>query len=242
MGLNKLLATIAVAALAISLTAAAQAGVTVTASVGGAPGGSIHDNLDGLALGSAGGVTATGIDVSFAGTGQVVIGSSSGVYAAPFLSGNNGSGFGSPNQGNGVDLTNYISAGGTSSPGGTAGVTLVLPGEVHSFGLLWGSIDTYNTLELFDGSTLVGTVTGSDAAAAASTLPNGDQGTDGTAYVNISSTAAFDTVEAFSSSYAFEFDDVSYSRNGVPEPLTLSLFGVGVAGAAALRRRRRKPA
>jgi hypothetical protein len=40
-------------------------------------------------------------------------------------------------------------------------------------------------------------------------------------------------------------DDVSLSvsdRTAVPEPLTLSLFGAGLAGAAALRRRKAKKA
>jgi hypothetical protein len=247
MGLKKLLfSAVAGCALAISLTSAAQAGITVYASVGGAPGGSVHDNLDALGLGNAAQVSAKGIQITFSGTGQVVSGSLGGVYAAPVLSGTNGSGFGNPSgdQATGIDSTNYLSAGGTSSPPNNPGVTLVFPEQLNSVGLLWGSIDTYNTLELLEGSTVVGTVTGSDAAAAASTLPNGDQGTDGTAYVNISSTDEFDTIEAFSSSYAFEFDDISYSANAIPtpEPLTLSLFGAGLVGAAALRRRRQKRA
>lgn len=219
---------------------AASATPMVFASVGGAPTGVILDNLNALALGSAGGITATGIQVSFVPDGGVVQGSLDGIYAPPFLSGGNGTGFGSPNQTNGADGTVYITAGGTA----TSSATLTFASQLHYFGLLWGSIDTFNTLELLSGTTVVGTITGSDAALAASTLPSGMQSVDGTAYVNINSDVAFDGVRALSTQHGFEFDNVAYSmdRVRVPEPLTISLFVTGLAGAAAIRRRKKKQA
>ena len=137
-------------------------------------------------------------------------GSQSGLYAAPYLSNGNGTVFGDPN--NGPDATTYLST-------GVGSVTLALPGEEKYVGLLWGSVDSYNTLSLYNGLTLVGTVTGTDVTASA----NGDQGELGTFYVNINSTDSFDRLVATSSSYAFEFDNVAYNTSAVPEPSSFVL-------------------
>ena len=67
------------------------------------------------------------------------------------------------------------------------------------FGLLWGSVDNYNTLSFYNGSTLIGTITGADITPTAT----GDQGVNGTFYVNLVSTTPFDRVVATSSQYAF---------------------------------------
>ena len=139
-------------------------------------------------------------------------GSQSGVYAAPYLSNGNGTLFGDPN--NGPDATTYLTT-------GIGSVTLTLPGEEMYLGLLWGSVDNYNTLSLYNGATLIGSVTGTDVTASA----NGDQGEFGTFYVNINSTQSFDTVVATSSSYAFEFDNVAFNPTAVPEPSTFILSG-----------------
>ena len=156
-------------------------------------------------------------------------GSQSGLYAAPFLSSGNGTLFGDPNDG--PDATTYLTT-------GIGSVKLALPGEEMYLGLLWGSVDSYNTLSFYDGSTLIGTVTGTDVTASAS----GDQGQNGTFYVNINSTDKFDSVVASSSAYAFEFDNVAYNTTAVPEPSTFVLSLIGVAGAFTFRQmRRRRP-
>ena len=180
----------------LGISPIALAGITVSASVGGAPTGVNYANFDDLALGSAGG-TSGGIAVSFNPDGQVVNGSLSDVYAAPYLSSGNGTPFGDPT--NGPDTTNYLST-------GVGSVTLTMPGQELYVGLLWGSVDSYNTLSLYNGSTLVGTVTGTDVT----TNANGDQGVLGTYYVNINSTESFNTLVASSTQYAFEFDNVAY--------------------------------
>jgi hypothetical protein len=210
----------------MGMSTAARAGITVDALVGGAPSGVSYANFDGVPLGAGGG-TSGGITVSFTGDGQAVQGSVSGVYAAPFLSNGNGTLFGDPN--NGPDTTTFLTT-------GTGSVTLSMPGQEMYVGLLWGSVDNYNTLSLYNGSTLVGTVTGTDVTASA----NGDQGASGTFYVNINSTESFNTVVATSTSNAFEFDNVAFNPTAVPEPSSFILALIGGVGAFSYSRMRRQ--
>jgi hypothetical protein len=236
---SKLFLCLTIGAAGIGLSGTAEAGLLVSGSVGGAPNGVIKENFDTLIPGN---VTTTlvpsGITVAFQPDGQPTIGTNSGLYAAPFLSGSNGFGFGSlgGNQPDGVDATPYLTTGSTGAFGG-ASVTLTLPGLERYLGLLWGSVDAYNTLSFYNGATLVGVVTGSDVTGS----PNGDQGVNGTLYVNINADAAsaFDRVVATSSQYAFEFDNVAFNRNPIPEPASLALLGAGLAGLGIVRRRKR---
>jgi hypothetical protein len=212
----------------VGMSPVARASITVDASVGGAPTGVSYANFDGLPLGATGGVS-NGITVSFTTDGQAVQGSQSGVYAAPFLSNGNGTLFGDPN--NGPDGTTYLTT-------GIGSVTLTMPGQEKYVGLLWGSVDNYNTLSLYNGSNLVGAVTGTDVTSNA----NGDQGVNGTFYVNINSTESFNKVVATSTSYAFEFDNVAYNPTptAVPEPSSFILALIGVMGAFTYKQIRRK--
>jgi hypothetical protein len=210
----------------VGMSPNARAGITVSASVGGAPTGVNYANFDNLPLGTAGG-SSGGITVSFTTDGQAVQGSLSGVYAAPYLSNNNGVPFLDPN--NGPDTTTYLST-------GIGSVTLTMPGQEMYIGLLWGSVDSYNSLSLYNGSTLVGTVTGTDVTSNA----NGDQGVSGTYYVNINSTESFNTVVASSTQYAFEFDNVAFNSQAVPEPSSFALALIGMTGAFTCKKFLRK--
>ncbi len=220
----------------IAATSTANAALMASGSVGGAPSGVIRDNLDWLPLGSAGGLSLqSGIKVSFSPNAQAVQGAVGGAYAAPWLSGGNGTGFGSPNQPNGADATTYATTGSTGAFSNAA-VEILLPGTGYQyFGLLWGSVDNYNTLSFFDGLTPVGSLTGSNVVAS----PNGDQGVNGTLYVNINSTLPFNRIVATSSQYAFEFDNLAFNRTvPTPEPGTLALLGLGLASLGLSRRRK----
>lgn len=193
--------------------------VSVNASIGGAPDGNSYENFDALALDNTGGLTPSGITVQFSagGQSQAVQGASSGFYAAPFLSNNNGLVFGNP--ANNENATTYVTT-------GIGSVTLLFPARVKYLGLLWGSVDAYNSLDFYNGATLIHTMTGSDVTA----LPNGEQGANNTFYVNINSAAAFDRVVARSTSYAFEFDNVAFNADaiGVPEPAAAGIFLLGL--------------
>jgi hypothetical protein len=234
MQFRSVLAATAIAALAA--TGTANAALIASGSVGGAPSGVIRDNLDWLSLGSAGGLSPqSGIQVTFKPNAQAVQGAAGGQYAAPWLSGGNGAGFGSPNQPNGVDTSTYATTGSTGAFSNAA-VEILLPGAGYQyFGLLWGSVDNYNTLSFFNGLTPVGSLTGSNIVAS----PNGDQGVNGTLYVNVTSTLPFNRIVATSGQYAFEFDNLAFNRAvPTPEPGTLALLGLAIAGLGMTRRRR----
>ncbi len=164
-----------------------------------------------------------------------VTGSSSGVYAAPYLSGNNGLNFGLGNA-TGPTTTQYLTSGSTNANAG-AEIEILFNTDQMYFGLLWGSVDNYNTLSFYDGNTLVGTINGGQVNPGAT----GDQGINGTYYVNLNSDTAFDRVVITSTKYAFELDNIAYSRDQffvVPEPASLLVWSM-LVGACSLTRRRR---
>ena len=202
---------------------------TLTSINGGAATGSTLYNFDNLNLGSAT-QSVGGLTLGFGSSAKVVTGSVNLQYAAPYLSGSNGNGFGNPgNQPDGIDATKYLSA-------GTSSITFSFDTAQKYMGLLWGSVDKYNTLEFFNGDTLLKTYTGADVWGAA----NGDQGAQGTYYVNINDLdGTFTKVVASSTTNSFEIDNVALdTKNRVPDSgATVAMLGLTLIGLAALRRK-----
>lgn len=233
MGLGRTLVGAGVLAVGMCLAVTAAHATTLTATVGGVPGGAdCYENFDGLTLGSGGGVTSLcNIAVSFTPDGGAVQGGVDSLYAPPVLSNGNGALFGDPTDG--ADTTTYLTAGGIS---GSSAVLGFSTGQKY-LGLLWGSVDdnpgsNLNTITFYFGATQIAQFTGADVSAAAGggNCANGNQSTIGTCYVNVNLSSMFDKVVMTSSQHAFEFDNVAFAAGniGVPEPGELGLFLLGL--------------
>ena len=120
--------------------------------------------------------------------------------------------------------------------------------SVQSLSLYWGSMDSYQWLEVLDrDGGVLGTIMGSDVA---SPTANGDQGAAGTNRIvnlafNGADGAAFAGLRFNSTQAAFEFDDIaiqgiSRANTTVPEPSTYALMAAGLAGLFGVARRRKQ--
>jgi VCBS repeat-containing protein len=145
---------------------------------------------------------ALGATFSASGHSGVVNGSSGGVTAAPYVGPTHG----------GQDTTNYLSIGGGGSE------TITFNSEKNSFGLYWGSLDSYNSIKFYDGDTLVASYTGNQFAPL---FPSGNQSSfSSNGYVQFAHLPLFDKVVLASSANAFEIDNISAGY--IPEDTGLS--------------------
>ena len=134
--------------------------------------------------------------------------------------------------------------------------------SINYLGLYWGSIDSYNHFKFYDanGAITIATINGASLGGATTELNgghvlqfggnSGDQQDPMTnRYVNFffSEGEEFTKIEFWSTSMALEFDNVVVglrvdAPSNVPEPTSLALFGLGLAGLALLRRRKSRAA
>ncbi len=152
------------------------------------PSGSLSDNGGGF-----GDFFSAALDATFSGSGNagVVNGSLVNVTGAPFVG---------PLPGN-ADTTNYLSVG----AGGTE--TITFASLENAFGLYWGSVDSYNTIDFYNGTTLVASFTGSDVSPLFATGNEASFTSNG--YVEFLGLAAFNKVVLESAANAFEVDNIS---------------------------------
>lgn len=157
---------------------------------------------------------------TFSTTPEIVSGSSSGHYRSPFS-----------------DSTAYFAIGTLDGTGSVSSpISLTFSGLKDTFNILWGSPDTYNQLQFYNGNTEVAVLTPGQGGF----LPATSNGAYGVKLYNL----LYDKV-VFVDNYsgttstgpdtpAFEFANVST----VPIPATGFLLLAAIGGFAALRRRK----
>jgi hypothetical protein len=136
------------------------------------------------------------------------------------------------------DNTNYMSI-----LGGKSETLTFTGGSKNTFGLYWGSIDTYNEIQFFSGATSVGDYFGNTLNATPPVEYNGDQSSLHTNAYILFTGSSFDKVVLSSSSNSFEFDNLYVAGGsrvgGVPEPSTWAMMVLGFAGIGFLAYRRK---
>lgn len=159
---------------------------------------------------------STTLPAGWTGNGQVVINTNPGLNAAPY-----------------GDGTNYLTVPTdvTQSP---KSVTFTLGNNNYNYvGLYWGSVDTYNSLQILETNGQTCTLGGVDGLGLK--LSGGNQGPGGSEYVDIFGLSGIESITFTSSQYAFELDNLAYGN--VPEPCTLLFLGAGLAGLGIYRRK-----
>jgi hypothetical protein len=160
--------------------------------------------------------TPTGATWSLPGA-DIVTGNSTGIAQSPFNS-------------NGLTGTqDYFSV----NPGNT-GAALTFGALQTAFSILWGSVDTYNSISFYEGANWMGTFTGTQIGTATGSSLTSATGYEISALVSFGDFGnGFNRVEFTSTSNAMEF-----GLAPVPLPAGGLLLIGALGGLAALRRRK----
>ena len=205
--------------------ASAQAGVIITvedANILANQQGVTEIDFEGLSVvtGAIDGTTNLNADASISGDYAIYANSIGGQSAEPY-------GFGAGND--------FLSV---PNPTRSGSATIELGGSYNYFGLFWGSVDDYNTIDFYNGVDLVASVGGSEVHE--DILAHGGQGSwESNRYINFFFTdgMTFDSYSLTSTNFAFETDNHAYGNVSVSEPATIALFGLGLAALGFARRK-----
>lgn len=158
------------------------------------------------------------------------------VTGGGFVTGTNGILYAQPYGSSGY----YYAVGPSTSTTGT--IDLSSFADINSISFLWGSVDSYNTVQFLDASmNILASFSGNDIFDPANgnrTNPN----TNPIVTFSLTGTDASDLtyLRLISSSNSFEIDNLLVGS--VPEPATWALMLLGFAGIGVALRRARKPA
>ncbi len=128
--------------------------------------------------------------IRFSGTSGIYMGNVAGITAAPWTP-------------TGLETGNYFS----TQPRGE--ISINYERTQQYFGIMWGSVDSYNSLAFYNNDRMVEQVTGRDITR----NPAGNQAATGTYFANFNfaEESGFNRVVFSSSTPAFEFNMIAYS-------------------------------
>jgi hypothetical protein len=225
--MKKVLLCTAIASAIVGVTAQAQAAVTMTIvnnALDGylaAPQLTIADDFQSTPVGPSPAGATRPNGATLIGDYQIVAGNVGSQYALiePAVVGN---------QYLSIPLTTGSAAGGS-----TFLASYTFSSNIYEVGFFWGTPDSHNTVTLYDGANLVGSVSGG-------TFGLGGGGSSGEGrYVNLSAFGATFNKITFqtAAAYSGEFDNIAI--NAVPEPgeWAMMIAGLGVVSLIARRRK-----
>ena len=115
----------------------------------------------------------------------------------------------------------------------------------NSFGMLWGSVDSYNLFELLLGGVVVGSVTGTDLAnsvGVTATTNSGNFDIDRFVRFDGVGSTEFDAIRFHTTNFGFETEAHHVGpASSVPGPMPMALLALGVFGIGLFGKRRGSP-
>jgi hypothetical protein len=111
--------------------------------------------------------------------------------------------------------------------------------STNKIGFYWGSIDSYNTVEFFKGTTLVDTLAGSAVLPLLLADDGGQHSFASNRFINFTDlSGTFNSIQILSGANSFEFDNVQVGS--VPEASTWAMMILGFLGVGFTAYRRKR--